>query len=139
MRGTRISLSSKLILTLGAAFALCGQAPDQRAIFGVWENPHGSVRVKTGACGDEICGWVVWASDQAILDARDGGTANLVGTEILRGYRPTGDYSWQGEVFVPDMGGTFFSKIRQVDSEQLKVSGCILHGLFCKSQMWHRS
>jgi len=25
---------------------------------GSWLNPHGSVAVRTGPCGDELCGWI---------------------------------------------------------------------------------
>ena len=125
-----------LALALGTPLA-AAQAPVAGPV-GTWLNPHSSVAVKTGACGDRMCGRVVWASRQAQDDARDGGVAPLVGTELLENYRPEGRGAWAGTVFVPDMGRRFSSEISQVGPDRLKVKGCILGGLICKSQVWTR-
>jgi uncharacterized protein (DUF2147 family) len=110
---------------------------------GTWINPRGSVKVRTGACAAEragnLCGWVVGANPQAEADARDSGVTRLIGTELLRGYRPAGPGRYRGEVFVPDMGRTFYSTIEQRSADDLKISGCIFGGLICKSQNWHRA
>lgn len=105
---------------------------------GLWLNPHGSVAVRTGACGDKICGWIVWASDEARKDAKENGVDSLVGTELLENYRPYRAGSWSGTVFVPDMGRHFSSEIDAISPTRLKVKGCILGGLICKSQVWNR-
>lgn len=107
-------------------------------IVGTWMNPRGTVAVRTGACGDRLCGWVVWASAQAQEDARDGGTTRLVGTALLENYRADGDGGWAGTVFVPDRNQRFYSEIAQVDADAMELKGCILHGLICRSQVWHR-
>lgn len=110
---------------------------------GTWLNPRGSVKVQTGACAGngagDLCGWVVWAAPQAQADARDSGTTRLIGTELLRGYRAAGHGLYRGQVYVPDMGRTFYSTIEQRGANNLKISGCILGGLICKSQDWHRT
>lgn len=113
-------------------------AQPARSPDGLWLNPHGSVAVRTGACGDSICGWVVWASDAAQRDARESGIDRLVGTELLEDYRPSGPARWSGTVFVPDMGRHFSSEIDALSPAQLKIKGCILGGLICKSQVWSR-
>lgn len=114
------------------------QSNAQPEIVGIWVNPSGSVRVETGECDGKLCGWVVWADGKALADARDAGVSNLVGTKLLQDYRPTDAGRWQGRVYVPDMGGTFFSRMALVDAGQLRISGCILGGLLCKSQVWHK-
>ncbi len=106
---------------------------------GTWSNPLGTVRVETGSCGGNLCGWVVWAAPQAVIDARESGVTRLVGTELLKNYRSTGPGRYQGQVFVPDMGRTFYSTIKQNGANSLRISGCILGGLICKSQDWHRA
>lgn len=106
---------------------------------GLWQNPHRSVVVRTGACGAERwCGWVAWASAEAAADARDGGTPTLVGTELLQGYERDGPGSWTGTVFVPDMNCRFSSRIEAVSADELRIRGCVLGGLFCKTQVWTR-
>lgn len=131
--------ATTLISTAGAA-PLPSVASEA---IGTWINPHGSVKVQTGPCAPEgagqLCGWVVWAAPQAEADARDGGGGErLIGTELLRGYRAAGPGLYRGEVYVPDMGRTFASTIKQRGANDLKISGCILGGLICKSQDWHR-
>jgi uncharacterized protein (DUF2147 family) len=107
-------------------------------IHGTWENPTGDVRVVTQPCGDNLCGKVSWASDLAKKDAAAGGTPNLIGTSLLRDYRLTKPGHWKGHVFVPDLGDTYYSRIVQLDSRRIKISGCILGGLLCKSQIWKK-
>ncbi|PZQ60808.1 MAG: DUF2147 domain-containing protein [Sphingomonas taxi] len=125
------------------ALMLAGSAPASAqpataSITGMWLNPHRTVVVRTGACGEKLCGWVVWASAQAQEDARDGGVTRLVGTALLEDYRPGRPGNWSGTVFIPDMGKRFYSEIEQVGADDMKLKGCILHGLICRSQMWHR-
>ncbi len=105
---------------------------------GVWQNPKGTVRVRTRPCGELLCGNIVWASPQAMADARDAGVHSLIGTELLVGYRRTGSARWTGQVYVPDQGRRFYSTIEQKGPNGLRISGCILGGLLCKRQDWTR-
>lgn len=106
---------------------------------GLWINPRGSVKVATGPCGGNLCGWVVWASAEAAADARDGGVPRLIGLELLRDYRGAGPGRYYGIVYVPDMGRSFASTIDQIGPDRLKISGCVLGGLLCRSQVWRRA
>lgn len=106
---------------------------------GLWTNPHHSVVVRAAPCGGELCGTIVWASTEAQQDARDGGSGQLVGTELLRHFRPESRGRWSGSVFVPDMGRSFDSTIVQQGPNELNIAGCILHGMICKHQLWTRA
>ncbi len=122
-----------------AAFlALSVQPASAQGVEGVWANPKGSVQVRTGSCGDRLCGWIVYASPKAQADAKKAGADPLLGTALLRGYRANGDAQWAGQVYVPDRKEAYYSTIQLIDAQTLKVSGCILGGLLCKSQIWHR-
>ena len=105
---------------------------------GLWRNPRNSVAVRTGPCGDHLCGWVVWADAEARADAHDSGVDNLIGTRLLEDYRPNGKSAWTGTVYVPDMGRHFASQIQQISPGQLKIKGCILGGFLCRTQLWTR-
>ena len=132
---------SRITIAVAAALAvLAGQAATAQGpgVEGVWSNPKGSVQVKTGACGDKLCGWVVYASPKAQADAKKAGAAPLIGTALLRSYRANGAAQWTGQVYIPDRQASYYSTIQLVDAQTLKVSGCILGGLICKSQLWHR-
>lgn len=128
---------------LPIALVALAAAPPARAVdapspFGRWLNPHGDVEVAVGPCGALLCGTVTWVGGKALADAADAGVGHLVGTQLLRDYRRESGGGWQGQVYVPDMDESFFSRIRQPDQGHLKISGCILHGLICKSQTWTR-
>ena len=132
---SRITTAFAVALAAVAAQTASAQGP---GVEGVWSNPKGSVQVRTGTCGDKLCGVVVYASQKAQADAKKAGAAPLIGTTLLRGYRANGAAQWAGEVYVPDRQASYYSTIQLVDAQTLKVSGCILGGLICKSQMWHR-
>ncbi|MGV3770331.1 MAG: DUF2147 domain-containing protein [Sphingobium phenoxybenzoativorans] len=114
-------------------------APSPLPVAGLWLNPRGSVAVQAGDCDGKLCGWVSWASRAALADAAAADVPHLVGTELLQDYRPSGPKRWAGRVYVPDMGRSFQSTIEQIDPQHLKISGCILAGLLCRSQIWRRS
>lgn len=126
------------LLVFAAISTQLSAAQPLRTPDGVWKNPGGSVMVRTGACGDKLCGVVVWASPSALADARDSGTTKLIGTQLLRDYVASGPGRWTGQVYVPDLGGTYYSRIQLLGPDNIKVSGCILHGLICRSQIWTR-
>ncbi len=128
----------RLAAGLIALLAFIPPALATAPVAGIWINPRGTVAVRAGPCRDRLCGWVNWASPQALADAREAGVTSLVGTELLQDYRPTGAGKWTGRVYVPDRGESYYSTIEQVDPNRLKISGCILHGLLCKSQLWRR-
>ncbi len=126
-------------LLIGALAATAPARPvNSISPYGRWLNPRGDVEVSVAPCGAMLCGTVTWVGGAAVADATDAGVGHLVGTQLLRDYHREEDGGWQGQVFVPDMGESFFSRIRQPDPAHLKISGCILHGLICKSQTWTR-
>jgi uncharacterized protein (DUF2147 family) len=107
-------------------------------VIGSWKNPKGTVIVRTDSCGANLCGTVVWASPDAIADARDGGTGRLVGTQLLHQYHLDRPGHWTGDVYVPNMGRSFYSTIVQKGPNRLVIAGCIFHGFICRHQEWSR-
>lgn len=133
------TLALTLVAPMLAMMSLGAAPPPQGSpLEGAWRNPKGSVEVRIGPCGEALCGTVITATPSAIADARDSGFPTLVGMQILRDYRPSGHGRWQGTVFVPDMGRSFSSHIVMVDADHVLVSGCLLGGFLCKSQLWRR-
>ena len=121
------------------ALAAVSPAAPPTGPLGTWSNPKGTLAVRTAPCGaGELCGAIVWAAPRALADAREAGVARLVGLELFQDYRRTGKGSWRGRVYVPDMGRSFSSRIVQTRSDQLTISGCVVAGLFCRSQVWRR-
>ncbi len=107
-------------------------------IIGLWHNPMGTIQVRTMNCNGELCGTIAHATPEAEQDARESGVTELIGVQLLSGYRETAPGKWSGIVFVPDMGRRFSSRIVQISPDTLKISGCLIGGWFCKSQIWTR-
>lgn len=105
---------------------------------GVWRNPKNTVHVEVRPCGESVCGYVVWASEKARRDAREGGTPELVGTQLFRDFSPGKNGVWRGRVFVPDLGKVFSGSAERVGERALKARGCLFASVLCKSQVWVR-
>ena len=123
-----------VILALTAALVQLGEAP----LVGMWRNSGGTVVVAILPCGDALCGRVQWASDKAIANARKGGTAPLVGAELLSNFVAIGSGRWKGRLFVPDANKRSKAELRLLGPDRVKVTGCVIGRLVCKSQVWTR-
>jgi len=138
-----VRLAGAMALGMAGCAASAGTAEaarivDNSPVIGTWINPRGSVAVETRPCGAALCGRVSWANAEAQQDAADAGVHPLIGTELLQDFHPAASGRWEGIIFVPDMGRRFQSIIAMQDGGRMRVSGCILGGLLCKSQIWRR-
>jgi uncharacterized protein (DUF2147 family) len=136
-------MARSLRLLIATLFAVLGlaQAPafaQASDVYGVWRNPKDSVHVEVKPCGENACGYVVWASAKAQRAAREAGN-ELIGLQIFREMTPTRTGAWQGKVFVPDLNKTFSGRAEALDTSRLKAKGCLVAGMVCKSQIWTRA
>jgi uncharacterized protein (DUF2147 family) len=58
---------------------------------------------------------------------------------LLSDIVPKGDGRWKVRLFVPDVNKRSKGELRQLGLDQLKVTGCAVGRLVCKSQVWTRS
>lgn len=125
--------------TLAVAFILVAAAAQeaQGSIEGLWRSPGGNSVISIAPCGDKLCGTVAWASDEA-KKAASKAAPQLIGTQILTNLQPRGS-GWQGRLFIPDQNMRVTAKISIAGPGQLKVSGCMVAGALCKSQVWTRT
>jgi uncharacterized protein (DUF2147 family) len=121
-----------------ALLALTAAQPAARApIEGQWKNPIGSAIIAIGPCGDALCGKVVWASARGQREASTS-TSHVVGTVVLTGLKPTHD-RWTGTLFIPDDNVHVAARLQLLGTRQLKLTGCALAGIFCRTQIWTRT
>ena len=106
-------------------------------IEGRWSNPKDSVVIEVAPCGSAYCGTVIKATAKAKADAREGGIASLVGTQLMTGFKPVKD-GYRGKVLLPKRGIQATGTIRQLGSNTLAVKGCLVAGILCKEQRWDR-
>ena len=122
-----------LILAAVAAAQLATHEP----IEGLWKNPTGSAIIAVAPCGKALCGKVVWASAQGRREVAKT-TPQVVGTTVLTDLVRKGS-GWAGKLYIPDDDIHVSARLQLLDSRKLKLNGCALAGLLCRSQIWTRT
>ena len=126
-----------MTMVAAAAAAAVSVAAPAPGVVGVWSNMKGTLAVRTELCGPRLCGTVIKAGAKPVADARRAGVTRLVGTSLFHDYHATAS-GWAGKLYVPDMGRTVSSRLKQSAPDRLTISGCLIGGLICKSQEWRR-
>ena len=123
---------------LGAALLASMAAPGASAIDGHWIHPEKTVIIRLENCGPSVCGTVTWATERAQRDSRRT-LDRLIGARLLTDFHRNSKGIWKGKIFVPDYDLHVSGKIQPLDANRLKVSGCTLGGILCRTQIWTRS
>lgn len=125
-----------LFLVAGAASALAGDPT------GLWLRANGNAKIRIDKCGAALCGTVAWEREpRKDVYNPDPAKRNdpVVGRRVLLGLKPDGDARWKGEVYNAEDGKTYTGYITLVGADDLKLQGCVLGGLICKSDTWSRT
>jgi uncharacterized protein (DUF2147 family) len=129
-------------LALMALIAICSGAAAQEAPTGIWLTEGGEIRVRIAPCASALCGTVVWAK-QEHKDTNNPDPAlrsrNMVGMQLISDLRPDSEGGYTGQIYNPRDGGTYMVKLKLKSRNALELSGCILGGVICQSQMWSRA
>ena len=110
---------------------------------GVWLRSSGTAKFRIEACGAALCGSIIWEKAPR-KDVNNPDPARrddpLTGKKILLGMKPTGTADqWKGEVYNAEDGKTYTGYISLQPDGSLKLQGCVLGGMICKSDQWTRS
>jgi uncharacterized protein (DUF2147 family) len=136
---------------IAGAWVLAATAAGAADPAGVWLTEGGKARVRVSACGNALCGAIV-----ALKDPTDPGTGRpktdknnadagkrgrpMIGVQILLGMKPSGTAGrWAGQVYNAEDGKTYTGYITLTGANSLKLEGCVMGGLICKSQGWTRA
>ncbi len=127
-------------------------------LLGVWLTDVKS-HITIKQCGDAFCGHISKVSIRPKLYQKNKQAIDKIGVENapdyfnkdpnLRSRRLLGlnvlivdkkqsDLIYLGEVYNPEDGKTYKGKVELLNKNQLRLSGCILMGLLCQSEIWHR-
>lgn len=113
---------------------------------GLWTTPKATVRVAD--CGGALCATVTSLKEprtpagDPVLDIHNPDESKrsrpVVGLSFISAMKPDGD-RWLGRIYNPEDGKTYKAYITEQADGALKVQGCALAGLACKTQIWKRS
>ena len=121
-----------------AGFASLPAAAEEMA--GTYLSQSGETRVRMSPCGSGYCGTIVWVAkpgnDVNNPDADKRGRS-LVGIQMISDMKSTGSGTYAGSLYNYQDGKTYTGKAK-VAAKGLELSGCVLGGLICRSQVWKR-
>ncbi len=121
------------------------KAADALDIYGQWVTPDRDAIIAIENCGALLCAdLVAHAYEEVAQTDRNNPDPTLqsrplLGVRILHGLKMVGMTKWSnGTLYDPRTGKTYSSKVKILDSDRLKITGCIGPGL-CKGYVWERA
>ena len=137
-------------LAIMALAVFDANAAEPADVVGVWLNPKGTTRVRISPCGSALCGSIVWLehpnnpqTGEPLTDRNNPDPANrnrpLLGLQIITELKPghaAGE--WTAKVYSPNDGSTRDASFSMDGPNGIKMEGCTLAGLLCRSQTWTR-
>lgn len=131
-------MRSAVLAGAGIMLSAAAPQPAEAGLQGKWRNTRNTVHLRLAPCGDAVCGTVVWANEEAQTYARRGSGKGIMGVQLLSGLKQRADGSWRGQVFVPAINSRGSATVTKVGDNKVRVSGCMVAGIVCKTQHWHR-
>ena len=78
-------------------------------------------------CGNSFCGIITWTES----------VPSVIGKQIIYDTARTGANEWKGKLWDYGKDKTYTGKM-SLQGQDLKLSGCIVGGLICRSQVWKK-
>jgi uncharacterized protein (DUF2147 family) len=107
---------------------------------GEWRTANGLANIRIDDCDGVLWGVVAWEKEAGV-DSNNPNPAErnhpTLGMRILLAMKPTKPNLWQGEVYNPENGKKYDSKISLTSPDVLRIEGCVL-GFLCGGENWTR-
>ena len=123
---------------------LSHKEPGDPRVFGFWAPPDMDAIISIATCGETLCARLVRHdyNDIAQTDVNNPNPAlrarPLEGLAIIDGLRAVRRGVWRGGAFYdPRTGKTYSPKVKLLDDNRVRISGCIAPRL-CKGYVWTR-
>jgi uncharacterized protein (DUF2147 family) len=140
-----LSLSAGLLALLAIASATSAVAGDP---IGTWLVEDRTARIRIAACGNALCGTIVWLSEPNDSATGKPQTDKLnsdpqlrsrpmLGVPVVIGMQRESEDKWTGQIYNPDDGNTYRGSIELIGPTRLRVRGCWT--IYCETQTWTRS
>jgi len=109
---------------------------------GDWFVEDKTAIIRIDSCGSALCGTVAWTKDQGVVDKNNPDPAKrnrpILGSQLLLGMKPASDARWEGDIYNPENGKTYSSRMWLKGDDTLRIEGCVL-GFLCGGQDWTRT
>jgi uncharacterized protein (DUF2147 family) len=109
---------------------------------GEWRTANGLANIRIEDCDGVLWGMIAWEKEPGGVDSNNPDPAErnhpTLGLRILLAMKPTKPNLWQGEVYNPENGKKYDSKISLTSPDVLRIEGCVL-GFLCGGENWTRA
>ncbi len=116
------------IVTPAAAQDVTGQA------LGQWDRTNQGWVVEFAMCGEYLCGEIISGEG---IDKNSG--QSVVGIQMLFDLERYNDTQWRGRMYNPEDGKTYAGRVTILGEDEIRMSGCVLGGIICRSEEWPRT
>jgi uncharacterized protein (DUF2147 family) len=110
--------------------------------FGTWRDTETGGILSAYACNGGLCVKVVTPSKGRERDDKNSNPAlkgrSMAGVVIMDGAAKAGADRWKGKLYNSEDGDTYTGYVISTAKDEVKLEGCILGGLVCKSHIWKR-
>lgn len=115
-------------------------------VLGAWITQDGESLVQIARCAESVCGTLEWfpeleTATSPVLDRNNPDdalkTRELKGIKIIYDFKETSKGWRKGRIYDPETGKTYKSKLTRIDSQSLRVEGCV--GPICKKFIWAKA
>jgi uncharacterized protein (DUF2147 family) len=128
-----------LVLAIGATVSSPAQSASPE---GLWLVKDHTGRIRVEQCSGRLWGTIAWQKTPKKDDQNPNAALRsrpLLGAAILIGMRPSGANRWEGDIYNPQNGSIYKSKMTlQPSGNVLEIQGCVLGGLICGGENWSR-
>jgi uncharacterized protein (DUF2147 family) len=140
MKRSFTALAAALAM-LGASQALALAAAEDA--IGTWKDADTGGITQVYSCEGGICIKVVTPSKAREKDDNNPDPAlkgrSMAGVIIMSGAVKDGADRWKGKVYNSEDGKTYTGYIEVKSKDEVKLEGCVLGGIICKSRLWRRA
>jgi uncharacterized protein (DUF2147 family) len=109
---------------------------------GDWLVEDKSAIIRIDSCGSALCGAIVWTKKPGGVDENNPDPAKrsrpIMGLPLLLSMKPGSDGRWAGDIYNPENGKTYTSRMWLKNDDTIRVEGCVL-GFLCGGQDWTRT
>jgi len=107
---------------------------------GEWRTADGRANIRIDDCDGALWGIISWEKEPGV-DSNNPDPAErsrpTYGLHILLAMKPARPGLWQGQVYNPENGKTYDSRISLTSPDVLRIEGCVL-GFLCGGEDWTR-
>lgn len=117
---------------------------------GTWMNSENKGKIQLRECGENgLCGNIVWLKDpldengKPWRDILNPDTSKrgrpVVGIDVMIGTKKIAPMTWQGHIYDPEVGKTYYLKHLKVGRDKVEIKGCLSSGWPCRTKYWTRT